>query len=365
MSAVITPNGRYLGRKPDSPDPRDRRFLIAHPEAVATPLPPSVDLRNRLPACFDQGNLGSCTANAGAGLMSFLFPAKPAFSRLQIYYDTRDLEGDIADDSGGETRDVMKALQQDGAAPESEWPYDVAKFADPLSAQVVADATQSKLGQYSRLSTENEFLLCLASEFPYLLGFECPDYIDSDAIAAHGVFWLPGTVNPTFVGGHDVLIVGYDLHFKSNPDFLASGVDPTLVQDEALMVRNSWGTSWGIPDKPGHFWMPMSWASNTSTGGDSWTGRLAAPTATKTVVPTIDGIPAIITSPPKGPPMTTTTSPMLTAEEITAATPAVQAALDKLVPKWKQSLVGNEQALMTALVIAAVGAVDIVRNNQP
>ena len=63
--------------------------------------------------------------------------------------------------------------------------------------------------------------------------------------------------------------------------------------------------------------------------------------------------------------MTTTTSPMLTAEEITAATPAVQAALDKLVPKWKQSLVGNEQALMTALVIAAVGAVDIVRNNQP
>jgi hypothetical protein len=35
-------------------------------------LPPSVDLRSSCPPVYDQGQLGSCTANAIAGLHEFL-----------------------------------------------------------------------------------------------------------------------------------------------------------------------------------------------------------------------------------------------------------------------------------------------------
>ena len=267
---MITPNGRHLGRRRDEADPRDHRFAVAHANAMAAPLPPSTDLTDALPACFDQSALGSCGANAGAGLLADLFPGFVA-SRLQIYFDARELEGTTSTDSGVQTRDVLKTLQQIGAIPEAEWPYDITKF----TMRPPVDAVGRKLGSYSRLASEDEFLACLASGNTFLLGFEVPSYFDDDTMAAHGVFWLPGDARPPIMGGHDVLIVGHDLHFKSNPDFLASGVDAASVQDEALLVRNSWSTEWGLPSKPGHFWMPMSWASNPSTGGDAWTGRRA------------------------------------------------------------------------------------------
>jgi C1A family cysteine protease len=68
-----------------------------------------------------------------------------------------------------------------------------------------------------------------------------------------------------------MLVVGYDLKFRSSAAFKRSGVDPTLVSDHALLVRNSWGADWGLQ---GHLWMPLSYAVNPSTGGDAWTGRL-------------------------------------------------------------------------------------------
>ena len=58
------------------------------------------------------------------------------------------------------------------------------------------------------------------------------------------------------------------------------------------------------------------------------------------------------------------TSPALTAEEQAAVKIAVKAKLDELVPAWKQSLIGNEDELLTQLGNAAVAAVDAVRNVQ-
>jgi C1A family cysteine protease len=268
---VITPAGRFLGRKPDSPDPRDYRFRMTHGFGLMSPsLPPSVDMRSKLPAAFDQGQLGSCGANAGDGLMCFLFPkVAGGFSRLQIYYDVRVIEGDVGGDDGVETRDVLKTLCATGVAPETEWPYDITKFKQAPPVTAGKDAAKYKLASYSRLIAETDFLNCLAQGFPFVLGIECYESIDSDALAATGVMPMP---NPSekIVGGHDVLVVGYDTAFKSSATFERSGVDPALVSDEALLIRNSWGTDWGIN---GHFWMPIPYASNPSTGGDAWTGR--------------------------------------------------------------------------------------------
>ena len=79
---------RY-GWVPDLPDQRDHlyaalpRFLVA--------LPPSFDLRPQFPPVFDQGQLGSCTANVIAAAFQFdqLKQGIADFtpSRLFIYYN--------------------------------------------------------------------------------------------------------------------------------------------------------------------------------------------------------------------------------------------------------------------------------------
>src|SRR5467141_1513452 len=66
---VGTP-GKYLGHygwTPDVPDQRDLVFAAAR----VTTLPPSVDLRPGCPPVYDQGQLGSCTANAIAAAIQY------------------------------------------------------------------------------------------------------------------------------------------------------------------------------------------------------------------------------------------------------------------------------------------------------
>ena len=85
---------RY-GWIPDLPDQRDH--LYAAPPRVLAVLPAKVDLRPRCPPVLDQGELGSCTANAIANAFRFdemkQKVAKPmAPSRLFIYYNERAME---------------------------------------------------------------------------------------------------------------------------------------------------------------------------------------------------------------------------------------------------------------------------------
>lgn len=271
---IRTPAGRYLGRKPFKADPKDHLFGVVHAHALAIPLPASVDLSSHLPACFDQGDLGSCGPNAGDGLMCFLFPeiAATGFSRLQIYYDVRRMEGDVGEDGGVQTRDVLKTLQQTGAAPESDWPYDIAQFTEKPSEQSYIDAAKYKIRRFARLVGAQEYMACLAQGHPFLLGIECFESIDSDQLAKFGVMPNPDLAKDQSVGGHDVLCVGYDQNFKQSEVFKASGVDPALVDDLAFKIRNSWGTSWGVD--AGHFWLSKSYACSSTAGNDAWTGRL-------------------------------------------------------------------------------------------
>lgn len=268
---MITPGGRGLGRRQDSDDGRDRRFLETHPEAATSQLPPSVDLRSRLPACFDQGRSGSCGPNMGDGLMCFLFPemASRGFSRLQIYRDVRVIEGTGDQDAGVETRDVFKTLQKTGAAPENLWPFDLSRLAAAPPASVYAEARKYRLGSYSRLVSGSNYLQCLASGSPFGLGFNVPESLDSDEVNRTGIMTVPGG---RIIGGHDVLVVGYVLNFRSDPIFRRSGVDPALVSDEMLIVRNSWGVGWSHMFR-GHFFMPLQYAMDTTNGNDAWTGR--------------------------------------------------------------------------------------------
>src|SRR5580692_7685401 len=109
------------GWVPDLPDQRD--FMFAAPVENMAALPPNVDLRPQCPKeVYDQGQLGSCTANAIAGALEFemLKQRLNAFtpSRLFIYYNERVIEGTTATDSGALIRDGIKSVNSQGACPE-------------------------------------------------------------------------------------------------------------------------------------------------------------------------------------------------------------------------------------------------------
>src|SRR5207253_6638191 len=135
---------RY-GWIPDIPDQRD--FLYAAPPAFLRALPPRVDLRPQCPPIYDQGQLGSCTANGIAGAIQFdrmKQHLEPNFlpSRLFIYYNERVIEGTVNEDSGAMIRDGIKSVAQQGDCPETEWPYTIAQFTQKPSAQCYTDAAK-------------------------------------------------------------------------------------------------------------------------------------------------------------------------------------------------------------------------------
>jgi C1A family cysteine protease len=252
---------------------RDPEFKGQRYRTMHRPVkrPAVVDLRHRLPPCFDQGEEGSCGPNSASGLMCFLHPemAKVGFSRQQIYYNVRELEGDVGQDAGVQTVDLFKVLQSTGAAPENLWPYVPANLTTSPPPDVIEAAHKYKIRTYSQLASEEDMLDCLAEGFPFILGFSVYQSFESEELAMTGVMTIPQSGQ--LLGGHDVLVVGYDTNFTSHLDFKKSNLHPDQVEHTMLIVRNSWGTNWGLN---GYFYMPISWATNTSTGGDMWTGRL-------------------------------------------------------------------------------------------
>jgi C1A family cysteine protease len=233
----------------DHYDHRDKRFEVAKP----IPLPASVDLRPGMPSVYDQGDLGSCTANAiGAACEFDLMKNKQsAFmpSRLYIYYNERNLEGTPAEDSGAEIRDGMIVVNAQGVAPESIWPYDVSKFAVEPPAEVYRAATKDFVTGYYRVDqTEPAIKTCLAQGYPVVFGFTVYSAFESDEVEKTGVLDVPAA-SESVLGGHAVLCVGY-------------------TEDGYYLVRNSWGANWG--PFHGYFKMAAAYLEDKDLASDLW-----------------------------------------------------------------------------------------------
>ena len=263
MAKMPKRNVKWYGWVRDLPDHRD--LMYAAP-LTKQPLPSSCDLRSvfTTPA-YDQGELGSCTGNAIAAAVQFARQkegASPDFipSRLFIYYNERDIEGTVDQDSGAQIRDGMKAVSKLGVCPETsspsqpyDCPYDVKTFTKRPSPPCYEFALAHQITSYRRiLQVLTQLRACLASGFPFVFGFTVYTSFESPEVAKTGVVNLPAS-NEEVLGGHAVLAMGYD------------------DKDQRFIVRNSWNTDWG---QNGYFTMPYAYLTDPHLSSDFWTVRL-------------------------------------------------------------------------------------------
>ena len=248
----------HYGWVPDLPDSRD--FMFAAPLETLAALPPSVDLRPQCPKeVYDQGQLGSCTANAIGGALQFeqIKQGLNGFvpSRLFIYYNERVKEHTVNTDSGAQIRDGIKSVGSIGAPPETDWQYDISKFAEKPPQKAFNDAPLGRALQYQRVpQVLNQMKGCLAAGYPFVYGFTVYESFESPQVAQTGVAPMPAP-SERVLGGHAVVAVGYD------------------DGSQRFLSRNSWGPGWGMG---GYFTIPYAYLTDNNLADDFWTVRLVA-----------------------------------------------------------------------------------------
>ena len=250
---------RKYGWLPDLPDQRDFKYSLVSPIVI----PEKTDLRlsGFMPEVYDQGQLGSCTANAIGAAWEYelkkqgLSDMMP--SRLFIYYNERVIENTVDQDAGAMIRDGMKTVAQQGVCPEIKWPYIVGRFAIKPCKSCYRLALKNIALQYARVQSDTAGATLfgikhsLASGIPVVFGFTVYQSFESDEVAKTGIVPMPAQ-GESVLGGHATLAVGHD--------------DAT----QRFLVRNSWSKGWGMD---GYFTLPYAYF-NPDLTDDFWNIQL-------------------------------------------------------------------------------------------
>lgn len=264
----ITPfNYKKYGWKRDLPDIRDHKFEMNYLSIVEKPQK-HVDLRKLCPSVYNQGELGSCTANAIACAIQFdelkqtnkkeneevkqTNDNKDNIdipSRLFIYYNERDMEGNINTDSGASLRDGIKSINKIGYCNETQWPYEIEHFREKPNEECYEYAKSHKSLSYKRVQQDETHLKSVLNMgFPIVFGISVYESFESEETAKTGIVPIPSK-EERMLGGHAIVLVGYN------------------DEKRWFVFRNSWGEGWG--DK-GYGYLPYEYVCDENLASDFW-----------------------------------------------------------------------------------------------
>jgi C1A family cysteine protease len=249
---------------------------------AAVEIPTTFDLRPKCPAVYDQGEEGSCTANAGCAARTML-AGDPTIllSRAFQYFMERYLEGDTDQDAGASMKDIGEALKEFGVCLDSDMPYVEGDYTNAPSDAAKQAALVYKISGASMVNGVDGIKTALVTRNePVLCGMTAYESMESTRVAETGILPMPKD-DEQILGGHAVAIVGYlpslpaETMKKLHP-FLAREVSEKVDKDTCFekvieeilnilgqhkdsgyfIVRNSWGADWG---DNGYFYMPYEY----------------------------------------------------------------------------------------------------------
>ncbi len=237
-----------------------------HDHLSAATVKTSVNLfanQNVIPV-LDQGQYGSCTANALAyawAIMKLRTTTLPGMPSRTFFYSLsrQHLNLPVNQDTGSTNTSSVWVLANKGEVPESSYGYTTQNiFRLPPSNILTAGvpnkkslaAPQGKL-TFSQNSTTTLTAMktalsngyCLLVAIAVYASFEYSNSLNTGNIP------MPNTSREQFLGGHAITLAGYN--------------DST----SRFMFRNSWGTSVGAQ---GVFTIPYNYITNPSLCTDVW-----------------------------------------------------------------------------------------------
>ncbi|MEI6188374.1 MAG: C1 family peptidase, partial [Alphaproteobacteria bacterium] len=241
--------------------------LIKAP-SIQSILPLKIDLRELLKAkqwpVYQQGNLGSCVANAAAAAIWFdecregidanCINRDEGPSRLMIYFEARALFGDTDEDTGTSNTAAIQALTKFGVCKEKIWTYDTSQFRSKPPKECYDD-TVIAIDDYpnddvlhSHMRVDHNIAAIkgvLSQGYPVLFGIKVYSSFDCN----DGIIPMPRMRSDYLRGGHAVLLVGY------------------VEEKEAFIFRNSWGKRWG---NNGYCQIPYQYVGDAYLAHDFW-----------------------------------------------------------------------------------------------
>jgi C1A family cysteine protease len=229
-------------------DKRDYKFSIHNSHLLTSPN--NFSLINKVNVILDQGKLGSCVSNAFCQTINMISNNNIFLSRLSHYYCGRSIEHESSlTDSGLGIRGACNIIKQYGTTDESLWPYIISNFniLPPLSAfkdsQIYPSYTYSFVNQ-----DINSLATCLhVTNAPIIFGITLYSSFTTQEVATTGIVPMPNKNKETNIGGHCVIMIGYDNNTK------------------LFQCINSWGKNWG---EKGIFYLPYDYILDPTLAGD-------------------------------------------------------------------------------------------------
>jgi C1A family cysteine protease len=239
----MRPIGGWL---PDPPDARDYRFGRERPSALLgasarVVIPEVAPIR-------DQGPLLSCVAFATCAALELAHADGQRLSELAVYWHARLAHEAEGVDGGTYVRAAFASLAPLGVPSSESWPYVHERVNVRPSIDAYVDAHDHRTEAYYRI--DNGDLDSVRSAIRLGRGVVFGVEVDSAFVQlGDGVAEPPAS--HAVLGAHAMCAVGFDASIG------------------AFLVRNSWGTDWGVG---GYGWISDSYMR---TARDLWTATAA------------------------------------------------------------------------------------------
>ncbi len=215
-------------------------------EELDTSLIDYIDLRPKFREVYDQGKIGSCTANALCSIFEYDTTALFKGSRLFLYYNERIYIRSTDEDKGAYLSDGIKSLKIHGICEEKYWVYNIENVFKEPSKEAYINARNNYVVEAFNITNKISIIKkWLLKNEPIAISLAIYSSFTNNKT---GIINIPKE-NEEMIGGHAIIICGFD------------------DKNKRFIMRNSWGIYWG--DK-GYFYLPYDYITNDKLCGDLW-----------------------------------------------------------------------------------------------